>query len=94
MDAERVSEQETDLPPSSPELWLIRLFVESFLETASPKQARAFMRVANGIAERAESAALPIRAAARTLEAARAMRSGLAAYREMEPTLMARVPPR
>lgn len=95
-DRERVAEPEEILPPPSAELVLIRVFVEAFLETAPPKQARSFMRVATGILADEESLALafPIRPTARQPEITKARRGAVAMYRQLLPTLMARVPPR
>ena len=96
MSANQANEPYDELPPPSAELVLMRVFVESFLETAPPKQARAFMRVATAILENEQSVSLafPLRPSPKQPEITRARMLAVALYQQLLPTLMARVPPR
>lgn len=94
MSADRDSEAE-ELPPPSPELVLIRVFVESFLQTAPPEQAQAFMDAATSILadEATASLVIPIRAKPQYGRTAKARREAVAHFRALRSVLMARVPP-
>lgn len=87
--------EQSDLPPPSPELVLIRIFVESYLATVPRKRAMAFMKQASEILATEESMALlfPIRPQSDHASIARARRQALAMYRQLMPTLLARMPP-
>ena len=85
-----------EMPAPSAELILIRVFVEAFLATSTPKRARAFMSVATSILadEESVSLAFPIRPTQRQPQLTRARRGAVGLYKQLLPTLMARVPPR
>lgn len=95
--SERVAGIEPEeLPAPSAEMVLLRVLAEAFLATSTPKRARAFMNVATSILadEESLSLAFPIRPASRQPEITKARRGAVAMYRQLLPTLMARVPPR
>lgn len=97
MESKKEPHEADDLPAPSAELVLIRVFVESYLATAHRKpreRARSFMTVAAGILADEESVSLvfPIRPAPDQGAATRARRQALVMFRQLLPTLLARIP--
>lgn len=89
--------QPDDLPAASPELVLIRVFVQAYIATAHEKprrRARAFLHRASTILADEESVSmlLPIRPAAAHAEVSRARRQALAMFRQLVPALTAELP--
>jgi hypothetical protein len=92
------SEESEELPPPSPELVLMRVFVAAYIATAHerPKRrGRAFLRRAVRLLEQEDSIALlsPIRPSSQHVAVAKARRGAVSMFREYRPFFLAMLPP-
>jgi hypothetical protein len=86
------------LPPPSPELVLIRVFVQAYLATAHEKprrRARAFLDAATRTLADEESVSLllPYRPSTERAAVNLARRRAVALFRALTPSLVAKLPP-
>lgn len=81
------------LPPPSPELVLLRVAMEAYVQTAGRKRAERFLRVVVDTLANEEnlSSVLPLRPSADAAELARAREQALAWYRSTLPLFLARL---
>lgn len=84
---------EQDIPPPSPEFILVRVAIQAYLSTVSPKKADAFLRaMADTLAdEESLSLIVDIRPPASAQAVAKARRGALAMFRAYLPAFLGRV---
>lgn len=98
MMADRATEEAGGLPAPSPEMVLIRVFVQAYLSSAHEKprrRARAFLEAATRTLADEESVAtlLPIRPKHERSAVAAARKEAIALYRQLLPAFIATLPP-